>query len=501
MSQRIRLRYSTIVNYVSMMYKVAASLAFTVVVARRLDVESFGVWGIIMSLAAVLLSPISLWGFWVQRHQARGRLEAGATGFALTLLYSLAVVVLFAVAGIGSESLFGVNDAIYFLAAAPLAAFFCITNYLNLLSRVVKPELIGYVNLIYDTLRVPLAYYLLAYARMGLMGVIFAVEASQALSIVYMLYSLRGVALLGIRPSWRLAREWLKAPYVPTLNMLITGLRGGFRAYLASLTGSPLPVAYYNVTFAVETPLLKASNAATPALYARMLRGGGKVDFEESLSIILLFTGFIVASLLAAPRGVLALFGHDYVDAALLLQLVTIYAALQSLVPVFSNALLGVEDVDKDRMPGLRRLAASLLVKVPAVRLAMLLAVYALLLPIASYLSDSPLLPVEALAVLLIATRIPLIAYYLREMKKRFPISFPRDPVLPIAVASTVAAAAYVLTGADTAYSKMFWLQLSYLVPRAVAALAVYASTLFALSPWFRKLLRDALHYIASRRA
>lgn len=498
MSQRIRLRYSTIVNYISMMYKVAASLAFTVVVARRLDVESFGLWGVILSVSAVLLSPIGLWGFWVQRFQARGRENAGLTGFAVTVVYSLVVAALFAVAGVSSSTVLGSLSLQYFLAAVPLAALFCLMNYLNLLSRVVKPELIGYANFIYDTLRVIVAYYLVAYMRAGLLGVITAVEAAQVLTTLYLAYGLWVAGGLRGVVSWDLAKSWLKASYVPLLNIVASGLRGGFRAYIAWLTGSSVPVAYYNVAFTVETPIIRASNAATPALYARMLRGDSRGNLEETVSLIALFTGFITASILAVPHGILALFGHNYVEAATLLQLVTVYALLQSLVPILSNVLLGVERVDAAGIPSLRKLATSLLVRVPAMDTVSLLAVYGGLTVTIFYTNDSPLVPIEVLALLLIVTRIPLLAYYIREVKRRVTAKLPLDPLAPILVASVATAVTYILLGADTVYSKLFWSQLLFLAYRAFLAAAVYAAVLYASSKWFRMLIIDIMRYIGS---
>ena len=44
----VRLRFSSFVNYVSLLFRVLVSLGFVVIVAGRLSVNEFGLWGVIV---------------------------------------------------------------------------------------------------------------------------------------------------------------------------------------------------------------------------------------------------------------------------------------------------------------------------------------------------------------------------------------------------------------------------------------------------------------------
>lgn len=61
--EEIRLRYSTIVNYTFMMYRLFTSLAFVIIIARRFPVGEFALLGVLLSFLAMLSSFVTFWNF------------------------------------------------------------------------------------------------------------------------------------------------------------------------------------------------------------------------------------------------------------------------------------------------------------------------------------------------------------------------------------------------------------------------------------------------------
>lgn len=83
---RIRLRFSSIVNYSAMIYRMLVAIGF-IVVARRLSVDEFSLWGIVWSTSLMLASLTGFWGFWAQRFIVRGIRGAFGTSLLLCLVY------------------------------------------------------------------------------------------------------------------------------------------------------------------------------------------------------------------------------------------------------------------------------------------------------------------------------------------------------------------------------------------------------------------------------
>jgi len=57
----IRVRYSTIVNYLSQIYRLIIAVGFTIVVTRRLTREEYGLFTTINSINLITLSIAFLW--------------------------------------------------------------------------------------------------------------------------------------------------------------------------------------------------------------------------------------------------------------------------------------------------------------------------------------------------------------------------------------------------------------------------------------------------------
>ena|GEM_PF-5284257 len=498
MTGRIRLRYSTTLNYMSMLLKIAVSLAFTVVVARKLTVKEYGLWGVILSLSAVMLSPLSFWDFWAARWHARGREEASVTGLLVTLIYALIAGLMIITIGYISPRLFGLNSAMFFLIAAPIATLTCIQAYMLSLSRVVRPELLGYTNILYDLLRLVLVLFFLIIFKIGLLGVIAAIELSLLVSDIYLAHALSSHGTFKGSINLGMITEWARLSPIPAFNMTVSGLRGGIRAFLAYLTGSPLEVSYLNVSITVETPFLRASVAATPALYAKLLKGrGSRGDLGESLSIIALFSGFIASLLLAAPKGVLGLFGHNYEAANIILQLVTVYAVLQGFSNIFETSLLGFEKADREGGVSFSSLAKSFLIKVPAAKFLSYIFVYGVAL-IAALLEKEPYMVLLVLAVALAASRVPLLAWMYSSTRKVLGFKPPKDPIIPVFISSIIVSMYFIFAGVNVVYSHTLVLQLLFLVWHSIIGLAIYLITMYTLSKWFRVFIRSAISYVIS---
>ncbi len=497
MAHRIRLRYSTIVNYASMLYRMAAAVGFVVVVARRLSIEEFGLWGIIFSASNMLAALVALWSVWAQRFYARGREDAPGTGFVLTLLYWVPGSLAYLGISLLEARILGWGFH-YMLAGLPILLLQTINTYFIGLSNVSKPELRGYRGFLYDTLRLGLAYLLVAHLRMGLLGALLAIELALLVGDLYLGAALRRIGVLRFGFSRRLAVEWLRAFYIPIAGMLTQLMRTGLRAVVSWVSGSEIPVAYLNVGFASEAPLLQASQAATPALYARVLREKRGSDVEESLRLFLLFAGYMLATFIVLSRTIASLYNPEYAEAHLVIPLIAIYAAMLSLASIYATVLGGAEEVDKEGLPTHKLLLRSQLFRVPAARLGAMLLSYTLAVSALIYFKGDPLKSAEAVATALIIGTLPLLAHFYGQAKRMVPHRFPLRELGAVLTGSAVVAFYYIAMSVNDIRVTRFWAYAPSLAFHLAAGLALYVSTVYALSPWMRRLVRDAFAFTKS---
>ncbi|MCD6301739.1 MAG: hypothetical protein J7L82_06700, partial [Staphylothermus sp.] len=63
----LRVRYSTIVNYFYIIYRVLTASIFAVIVLRKLPVEDYGLYNVILALIALFQPIPQIWNMWVSR--------------------------------------------------------------------------------------------------------------------------------------------------------------------------------------------------------------------------------------------------------------------------------------------------------------------------------------------------------------------------------------------------------------------------------------------------
>ena len=493
-AREVRLRYSSIINYAAMAYRMLVSVGFVIIVARRLSIGEFGLWGVILSLTAMLAVPVSLWGWWAQRMHARGLREASGTGLWVTLAYLVPGSAAYLAFAVLEARILGWGSN-YMAEGLPIFMLLSLDTYLGMLAGVVKPELIGYKGFLYETTRISIAYLGVVILGLGLRGAIYAVEAGLLIGVLYMATSLAALDSLNKEFSPSLAASWIKGLVVPGIRVAQRFLREGVRAVLSWTTGSEVPVAYFSVGLASEAPLLRASAAISPALYARSLRGGGGRDLEESLRLYLLFTGFTLTTFTLLAKPLVTLYNPAYLEAYRIMPLIGVYASLFSLGSLYVAVLQGTEDIDIRGMPGLRAMMSSYLIKAPFIMLAGIMASYAVMVPstmlIGGYVAEA-----EAAAVSLIFGSAAATLWLARETGRSTSYVFPWRDAGGVGLASAVAAFYYWVSGAHGLKITRFWEQAPILIIHLAVAGALYLAVLYLSSRWFRGLVKTALRKI-----
>lgn len=471
------------------------AVSFAIIVARRLSIGEYGLWGVILSSSIMLATPVTLWSFWASRFTARGDVNAGVTGLFLTVLYWVPGAAVYLAVSLVEELIVGWGFN-YMLIGLPLLFLQCLDSYFSGLAGVVKPELKGYRGFVYETLRLIAVYLSVIVFDMGLKGVILSVEVSLLASTVYIWITLAYMNALKGRFSRNLAFSWLKAWFLPSLNLVYGFLKSGVRAVVSWVTGSEEPVAYLNVGFSAEAPLLQASWAGTAALYARTLRSGGGRDLEETIKLSLLFTGYMLPVFIVLSKTITSIYNPAYINGWPILVLVSIYAVLNGLSSLYATALLGIEKVDLHGIPDRKKLISSYLFKVPLSQILGLVGAYLLFLAVLAVAEMDSIQSAEVVVSSLLLCTFPAFAYLAVKTRESIVYRFPFKELVAVTFASLASALYYVSVKAYDIVVLHFWSQIPVVILHLIVGLAVYLAVLFITSSWMRKLARDTLIYV-----
>lgn len=489
----VRLRYSTIVNYLSMIYRLAASVGFTVVIARKLSPHDFGVWGITLSTTLMLANLWGLIDFWMRRDIARGDPDALPAGTSAAAVYAAVAAAAHVGLGWAQSAIFGWPFGA-FLASVPMTVAAVMDKYLSSAVSMVKPEGVGYKNLVLDTVRLAAAlaaiYVIGRVVYTPIIAYILGFASSSAVSLTILLR-------LGMRPrlgGLARVREWVRAAYIPLANVVRLSALSGARAVASWATGSELSVAYLNVGLSSQTAIVRASIQSTPALYARLLRGRGGEDVSEVLRLFILMTGFMAASFIVLSKTIASLYNPLYVGAWPIVVLITLFGVTEGLANILTVSAWGSVRSERLTWDELRH---TPLFRVTYARLGALAASLLAGSALARAAVPDYLGAAAYFAAPLLAGSAAYVIWVGAHVRHSLGFRIPWREVAAGVTASTSAAAYYALSGVSGLIIESFWSAIPALLLHGGVALGIYAAAWYALSPWFRWLVRASLSYLA----
>jgi len=497
-STRIRLRYSTIMNYVAALYRLLTAILFAVIVIRKLSIDSFGLWVVTFSLSNVFSTPSALWNYWMFRFTSRGRVEAPTTGLIMSLLYVAASIPLYvAISWLVSRSLGGFDYIAIFGSAMVLSNV--LRGWATTLANALAPEVNGYSGILFNSVRIALAYALVAKLGKGLAGAFLSFIVAQVASItltLYMLWKRRAPLRASFNRS--LAASWLKRFYVPILGIVDNQVTSVDRSIAALVTSSLRTSAIMGVVYTVRAPLV-AGAATVPVLSARVLRTPRGEDVEESLRLTMFFTLFTLTTVVSLAIPIISLYNPRYVDAYPAFIVLSLATAVSNFASVFIAT--AVSSVRSDMDLG-RELFSTKLFRTPLAKLiidVLALSIATLTSWIAWIHDRSPLEVVEIYSLCWLGSSIAIcIVGYIHAVDS-VKFRFPWRELSSTLVASIATAVLYHVLGFNTMIIKSFWSDAPRLALAIALGFAVYASIEYLASPWFRSTVKTGLRALLSR--
>ncbi|MDJ0273770.1 MAG: hypothetical protein NYU90_01005 [Aigarchaeota archaeon] len=492
---RVRLRLPGAISFAAAVYGQIVGLLFSVLIARRLNPETFGLWAYIGTLVSYSLIPVNLIGSWIGRDAARGRkvmvpslvsgsilIPAGAGLYiaASSLTYSQ----------VGSTF----NDLL-------LGLLVLVPNSLvNLYLAIAwghAPQFTGLGSMAFETVKLIAALVLvLGLGDPSLRSVITAVFVGHLAYLSVLAYGVRGT--LGRENVGEELARWFRGSVVNALSLLVGQVYSLDVIMMSLFTGGTLVTAHWQAAFTISL-LVNATGNLIGGLYPRLLSGGDVRDALKSLHFMM-------------TLGVPALFGSVVLSDYLLSVLNPVYSGswpaaslllVSTFVGLLSNyygtLILASERIDEEGVPTVRQYLRS--------RLSFGLYVSALtapsyLVPIALVLAflrlQVNLLVTVLAAVKTVVTIVQLVIYSSHAAKYTgFRVQF-RELVPYFASGAIMAMAVTLGKIALSGPERGFLSTLTELSSLTGLGAMIYFASLYATSSQFRQLLKEVRVFVIS---
>jgi hypothetical protein len=361
---RIRLKYAGFVSFLSQLYSLLTGLIFSVMVARKLPVESFGVWSYLLAIFNYFMLVPSLIGYWIIRFTARGKNTGGAALILGVTTSTILTFILIALSPLVALPL-RIDLPILMLLAVQL---FVSVIYASLewLSTGLKPEAIAYSYMVFESLKVTAAFILVFLLQLGVEGAIASIIIGLIGRIITTITLIRKY----ISPKFnsKIALRAIKGLWLP-LYGAIPGLISRVDAILiASLTGSREGLAFIAAVQTVGGTISYSLSLAS-ALYPKLLAEKRISDVEEALRLVFVIAIPSCMGVVILAPYLLSILRIDYVEAYIPLTIYTLTQLSSIVGSIASTTLSGLEDVDLNENARFRDYVKSRIFKVASIGL------------------------------------------------------------------------------------------------------------------------------------
>ena len=493
----IRVTYSGLIGLLIGLSTVVTGLIFTLIFTRNLSPEEYGTWGLIGGLITyvIILEPII--SYWSMREVARG-IDSGRTAVFSSGLFSIIGVGIYLAIALLVSSSAGADVEILFFAAL-MIPFMFLNNTLSQIALGWKPHVNSFGVLTFDLVKIPVALILIYLTGFGVREAIISLIVAYVASIIIL--SIFSRKKLRAKFNKEFLKNWFKRAWLPSYikfpNMVVLDV-----LVFSVLTGSVVGLAYWTAAYTVGTTI-RHSSQITRAVYPKLLSGGKKEHLQENLVRLFYFVlPFMALTISFSKPGLFAL-NPIYEVVSLTVVFISLRAFLKMLASVFTQAIQGIEEVDKNKDSTQKDYLKSKLFQIPTIRLLHRF-VYLTTLGIGIYLlvqsNTSELDLVLYWSIIAFVVQIPFTTYFYLMVRKQFPLSIDYVAVIKYLIISVVVfTGAYLLTEQYLEYDPKISTFLPNLVPFVLFGVLSYFGLTYLIDKRTRKLFKAVINEIKNR--
>lgn len=503
---RIRVRLSALVNFVASIYRLIISIAFTLIVIRRLDPSAYGLYAVLLSTANAINTLSGTWIYWASRRHALGFSEALRASIIINTSYLAIAIPLFiiSISPITSPSLEPVSPAmlviLFYLAPTPLSIMLSLVN-------LYAPEKAGYLGLLFETVRVVLAYIFVINLGIGIAGAIMGPGIANLVLIAASFYLLTRIRVIDprsseeIRETKRIYREAINILRLSILSipsLIANTLANLDRLIMSFIASSTIPAAYASASSIPKSII--TPGAFTSGLYAKILREPRGEDVSDILLLYSLASIYITITIASLSTPVITFFNPAYANGHILIVLTSLEALMLGYASIFETVAIALDrsDIYSKRFSEIVR---SPLGRIPLAQMirVMVCISSASIAQLAIHQAGvrDPVLLVLPYSISYLASSIPYTYYVYRLSAKAMGFRIPWRDIAIFSTSSTSIILISIITGIDTIVISSFWRDLVRIAPWVAISLAIYLVTSIALSKRIRDLISIGIRFVA----
>lgn len=499
----IRVRYSTIVNYLSHIYRLITAVGFTIILTRRLSREEYGLFTMINSINLIVLSIAILWLFWVTRYYARKRYDFVSAALLLNILYAPSAFFIAIIIGLYYSNLLG-YDWLLFIIGSLWIVVEVFNRFYQYIVMGSKPFIFGKTGIIRHTFRIFLAYLLIVIFTYGVLGSLLSVLlASFTAFITYNFLTAKyRIRIPRLSVDKNKIFSLLKNSYIPFQMSLNSMFLQFERPILATLTASTIAVAYMGVAYIPRSVIIQSGGALSSGLVSKLLRKPNREDIEDILRIAFIINIGMLFLLTTLSVPLLSLFRVEYIDGRILFILFTFESTLMVFSNIFSAVAIALEK--KDLYEAGLALISTPLFKIPFYRLIRSLSTV-IIGSITSaimihYLGiTDPVIICTPYPITWLITAIPLFIYTYRQARRQIEFKIPYRELLATVIAGSLASLFLYWIGLAEYTIKSFWHDSPYLLASLVATAIIYFGIVLLISEWSRNFIKKSIKYYLTK--
>lgn len=494
----VRVRYSTIVNYISHIYRLGIAVLFAVIITRRLSVTEYGLFTTIIALATMFTSIYDIWNFWIIRYYARKRYDFVSSCFFINTLYTPLAFSLFLIISHYYVELLS-TEYIYFIIGSISIVTSLFFTYFRSISLSSKPFIEGKVSIVEHSVRIALAYLLVVVLSLKLLGALvsFILTITMGLPIYILFFKKYGIYVPKLNFNTKDILLVIKNSYISTISTLYEFLRQIERPLLTALTNSTVAAAYIGVSYVPRSVILQSSSAFTASLIARLLRKPVSEDVEYVLRISFLINTSLLLVLILFSRSLLSLFRGEYVEVDPLFMVFSLESFIYIFLSIFVSIASSIEREDLEKFGlGLKDTALfKLRFYMFTTGLIVILLSSSTTTIFLSMGFSNPVILCLPYPIAWLFSTIVLTIYSYKVALKKIKFSLPWREILYASVSSLTTGLLINSLGYTNIAIRSVWTDLPKLVSSITLVLSIYFSIILILSKWFREFIKTIIKY------
>lgn len=494
----IRVTYSGLVSFAIGIASVLTGLIFTLIVTRELSQEEFGTWGLIGSLTTYVFIIEPIVSYWTIREIARGN-ESGRTALISNTMFSFGAVPIYFVIIIFFGTQGGVNQEILFFAALLIPVRF-IRHTFAAINLGYRPQTIAYSLLVFELVKIALAFFLIYYMKLGLEGVILTIFFATIAGIIYSL--VRTLEKIREKFDVKYLKKWLKLSWIPMYPRFADILLYSDVVVFTIIVGSVANIAYWASALAISGIVLHAGKIST-AVYPKLLQGGKKEYFHQNLTRVFYFVFPLAGMALVFSKPGLFALNPIYEVAAPIVFSLTFLSISQIMSNIFSKSLRGLEKIDMNEKASFKDYMNSKLFRLPTIRIvqrgAYLGTLVVFLLFFSSYF-NSDLELVYVWSIIAVISHIPYTIYLYILVRKDFKSNLDKTAIIKYLGASTISfSLTYFLMEKFLEYHESLFEFVPNFLPFVILGVGTYFGITYMIDSKTRNLVKSVIMEIKTK--